>query len=150
MLLRKTDPFALRFSKFKNSSWIFMEPQLTQLSFNFKTCWNLKAIGVFAIVCVWPFYHFDFERNYNVLNSNSLCFLLNKNINYNQNKMESHIHFWRAESLCFSSYKNRNLKLKLCWFAALKKRRHFYGLFKVPLFGRKFCQHLFYFDVWCI
>ena len=35
------------------------------------------------------FYYFDFERNYDVLKSNSPCFLLNKNININENETES-------------------------------------------------------------
>ena len=34
-------------------------------------------------VCVWLFYYFNFERNYDVLKSKILCILLNKNINLN-------------------------------------------------------------------
>ena len=37
----------------------------------------------------WHFYYFSFERNYDVLNSKSPCILLNKNINFNKNEMES-------------------------------------------------------------
>ena len=38
---------------------------------------------------MWLFYCFNFERNYNVLKSKSLCILLNKNINLNKSKTES-------------------------------------------------------------
>ena len=34
------------------------------------------------------FYYFDFERNYDVLNSKSPCIFLNKNTNFNKNWME--------------------------------------------------------------
>ena len=35
------------------------------------------------------FYYFNFVRNYDVLKSKSTCILLNKNINFNRNEMES-------------------------------------------------------------
>ena len=38
--------------------------------------------------CVWLFYYFYLERNYDVLKSKSLCFLLIKNINFNKNETE--------------------------------------------------------------
>ena len=41
--------------------------------------------------CVWIFYYFNFEKNYDVLKSKSTYFLLNKNINFNKNKAESKI-----------------------------------------------------------
>ena len=61
--------------------------------------------------CMWFFYYFNFERNYDVLKSKSPCFLLNKNINFNTNETESklenpHTPFERR-TLCFSSYKSR-------------------------------------------
>ena len=34
-------------------------------------------------------YYFNFERNYDVLKSKSLCILLNKNIDFNKNETES-------------------------------------------------------------
>ena len=37
---------------------------------------------------MWLFYYFNFERNYDVLKSNSPCILLNKNINFNNNETE--------------------------------------------------------------
>ena len=35
------------------------------------------------------FYHFNFEKNYHVLNSQSSCILLNKNLNFNKNETKS-------------------------------------------------------------
>ena len=34
-------------------------------------------------------YYFNFERNYDVLTSKSLSFLLNKNVNFNKNETET-------------------------------------------------------------
>ena len=79
----------LSFSRFKNffTRSVFKELQLKQILMNFKnTCSNLKISGH---ICAWHFYYFNFERNYDVLKSKSLCILLNKNINFNKNKTES-------------------------------------------------------------
>ena len=38
---------------------------------------------------MWFYYYFYFERNSDVLKSKSSCFLLNKNINFDKNEMES-------------------------------------------------------------
>ena len=77
-----------RFKKFVTWS-VFGELQLTQISLNFKTsCFNLKISGMGAKLCV-AFLLFYFERNYDVLKSKSPCILLNKNINFNKNEMES-------------------------------------------------------------
>ena len=68
---------------------VFGELQLTQVSLNFKTtCCNLKS-KVWEHSCVSLFYYFDFERNYDVLMSKNPCILLNKNMNFNLNAMES-------------------------------------------------------------
>ena len=53
---------------------------------------NFNFIGlkeVWEQNCVWLFYYFNFERNYDVLKSKSPCILLNKNINFNKNETES-------------------------------------------------------------
>ena len=72
------------------------------------------------------FYCFNFERNYEVLKSMSVCILLNKNINLkskrNQNWKIPHTVLERR-NLCFSSYKNRKLKVKLWWFRACKRKK---------------------------
>ena len=76
---------------------------------------------------VWLFYYFYFERNYDVLKSKSPCFLLNKNINFNKNetesKMENPTHSFREMNLCFSSYKNCELKVKLWWVGAHERKK---------------------------
>ena len=79
----------------------------------------------------WLFYYF---RNYDILKSKSPCVLLNKNINFNKNKtepkMENHT-VLKRRTLCFSSYKNHKLKVKLWWLGPPeRKKRHFlYYLF---------------------
>ena len=57
--------------------------------------------------------------NYDVLKSKSPCILLNKSINLSKNKTECK---WKTphtvlerRTLCFSSYKNRKLKVKIWW-----------------------------------
>ena len=49
------------------------------------------------------FHYFDFENNYNVLKSESTCFLLNKNINFSKNetelKMKNPTHSFREMNL---------------------------------------------------
>ena len=51
------------------------------------------------------FYHFNFERNYDVLKSNSPYILLNKNINFNKDetgsKIEDPSHIFREMKLVF-------------------------------------------------
>ena len=58
-----------------------------------------------------------------IMTLKSPCFLLNKNINFNKNetksKMESAAHRW---TLCFSSYKNCELKAKLWSVAACERK----------------------------
>ena len=74
------------FKKFVSRS-VFGELQLTQISLNLKTfCCNLKIRGLGAINCVWLFYYFNVERDYDVLKSKSLCILSNKNINFDKNE----------------------------------------------------------------
>ena len=79
--MRKLTFRKLRFSKFNKivTGSVFGEPQLTQISLNFKTyCCNLKNRGLGAKLCVWLFCYFNFGRNYDVLKSQSPCILLNK------------------------------------------------------------------------
>ena len=84
---------------------------------------------------MWFFHCFNFERNYDVFKSKNPCILLNKNIKSNKNKQElkmenPHIVLERL-TLCFSWYKNRQLK-KNCdeMELAKEKRGHFlYCLF---------------------
>ena len=78
---------------------------------------------------MWLFYYLPFERNYDVLKSNDLCILLNKNINFNQNWKIRHTVLERR-TMCFSSYKNRKLKVKLWWVGACERKK---TTFFVPL-----------------
>ena len=75
---------------------------------------------------VWIFYYFSFKRNHDVLKSKSPRILLNKNINFNKNETK-----WKMENptvlerrtLCFSSCKNRKLKVKLWWVGARERNK---------------------------
>ena len=74
---------------------------------------------------MWLFYYFNFERNYDVLKSKNPCILWNKNIIFNKNQKESKIPHTVLErrTLCFSSYKNRKLKVKLWWVGARERKK---------------------------
>ena len=89
---------------------------------------------------VWLLYCFHFERNYDVLKSKSPCILLNKIINFNKNetesKMENPTHSLERQTLCFDSYKNRKLKVKLWWIGALEIKK---GIFCIVYFVRRGC-----------
>ena len=82
-------------------------------SSNSRRChWILKLLvatyksDVWELNCVWIFYHFNFERSYDVLKANSPCILLNKIIKFNKNetelKMEIPTYSFREQTLCFS------------------------------------------------
>ena len=65
---------------------------------------------------MWLFYCFNFETNYDVLMSKNPCFFLNKKVDYDKNETESKMEIMTQrfrEALCFSSYKNSKLKIKL-------------------------------------
>ena len=89
--------------------------------------------------CVWLFYYFNFERNYDVLKSKSPCILLNKNVSFNKNETESKIEnpthsFWET-----------NLVLQLIWESQIKSktvmswssRKRKEGIFCTVYFVRK-------------
>ena len=71
---------------------------------------------------MWLFYCLNFERNDDVLKSESPCSLFNKNINFNKSETESKTenppHTFREIPWCFNSYKNRELKVQLWWVGA--------------------------------
>ena len=116
--------WSYKFKKFISRS-VFGELQLKQI-LNFQTSYcNLKIRGLGAKLCMAFSIFFHFERNYNVLKSNSQYFLLSKNISFNKNevelKMENPTHSFREMSLYrrtyidepISSYKKCELKVKL-------------------------------------
>ena len=62
--------------------------------------------------------------------SKSPCILLNKNINFNKNEMESKM---ERRTLCFRSYKERKLKVKLWWVGSrYRKKGEFFVPFILP------------------
>ena len=93
---------------------VFGKLQLTQISLSFKNSCNLKIRGL-GQNCVWLFYYFSFERNYDVLKSKSPCIFLNKSTNFNKNGTESKIenptHTFRETNIVLQD--NRKLKVKL-------------------------------------
>ena len=125
--MRKVTYSKLRFSKFKKFAFrsVFGKLQPTQISLNLQTsCSNLKIRGLRVKLWVWLFHYFYFERNYDVLKSTSPCILLNKSINFNENETESKIPLTVLErwTMCFSSYKNWELKAILWWAGAQERK----------------------------
>ena len=60
--------------------------------------------------------------------SKSPCILLNKNINFNKNETESNMgnstnSFRETDLVCFSSCKNRKLKVKRWWVGARERKK---------------------------
>ena len=76
---------------------------------------------------MWLFYYFTLERNYGVLKWKSPCILLNKSINFNKNEIESKTEnstqVSERRTLCFSSYKNRKLKVNLWWVGVCERKK---------------------------
>ena len=112
----------------------FGELQLTEISLNYKTsCCNLKS-DAWEQNCV-AFYYFNFEQSYDVLKSKSSCILLNKNINFNKNevesKMENPTHSFRETNVVLKLIQESEIKSKTDELELAKeKRRHFlYRLF---------------------
>ena len=132
--MRRSQNFSfLSLKKFISRS-VFGELQLTQISINVKTsCSNLKIRGLEA-KCVWLFYYFNFERNYDVLKSKSRCILLNKNINFNKNetesKMENLTESCRETKLVVQFIQESQIRVKLWWVGARERKKR---AFFVPL-----------------
>ena len=110
----------IQFSNFKKfvARSVFGEPQLTQIPLNFKTsCCNLKIKGPGAKLCV-AFYYFNFERNYDV-RVHAFC--------WNREwKIQDTV--LGRQTLCFSSYKNCILKVKLRWDGARERKKRAFFL----------------------
>ena len=73
------------------------------------------------------FYYFYFEKNYDVLNSRSVCIWLNKNINFNkmetESKMENPSHSFREINLVLQLIQKSQIKSKtaMSWSSRKKK-----------------------------
>ena len=94
---------------------------------------RLRGPGVSAYK--WLFYYFIFERNYDVLKSKILYLLMNKNINFNKNEKVNRERkiphtLLNRQALCFSSYKNCELKMKLMSWSFREKKAAFFNLRK--------------------
>ena len=68
--------------------------------------------------CLWLFYFFNFDRNYDILKSESPCILLNKNMNLKKKKKKNGTKngkscSFREKNLVLQFIKNNNLKVKL-------------------------------------
>ena len=115
-------------------------------------CCNLKITGLGAKLYVVLLY-FYFERNYDVLKSKNACFLLNKSINFNKTRRNRK---WKTShtvlerwALCFSSYKNCELKVKLWWVGACeRKKEYIFGAF--ILIEGIFLTFVFYLNIYCM
>ena len=83
--------------------------------------------------------YFNFERNYDVLQSKSPCILLNENINFNKNETESEkenpSHSFRGMNLVFQLRQESQIKSKtvMSWSSRKKKE----GIFYTVSFVRK-------------
>ena len=100
--------------------------QVLESSNPYRSYWILKLLvatlksEVWEQNCQWLFYYFNFERNCDLLKSQSPCILLNKNINFNWKTPHTVLERW---TLYFSSYKNRQLKVKLWWVGTREKKK---------------------------
>ena len=116
---------------------------------------------------VWPFYCFYSERNYDKKSkskepmSKNPCFLLNKNNLKRRNRKCEILHRILGRlTLCFSSYKNCKLKVKLWWTGVgkkkktkkKKKKKKKIAHFLRCLFSAQgiFLTFVFYLNVYCI
>ena len=119
----------LWFSKFKKfvSRSVLGELYFAQVSLNFKTsCCDLKIRCLGTKLCVASLF-FNFESINDVLKSKSSYFFLKKNINFNKNeaesKMENPHKVLERRTLCFNSYKNCKLKVRLWWAVTPKRKK---------------------------
>ena len=83
---------------------------------------------------MWLFFHFNFERSYDVLKSKSSCIFLIKNINFNKNptesKMENPTQVFRETNLVLQLTEESQMKVKLLWIGAReRKERAFFVSF---------------------
>ena len=134
---------------------------LTQ-NFDFKSLilnWILKLLiatkksEVLEQSCVWLFYYFNFERNYDVSKSNGSCILLNENINFNKSKtetkMENPTHNFRETNPVLQLIKELQIKSKTVISWSSQKKRE--GIFSNVYFVRmKFFRHLRFISMYSV
>ena len=79
-----------------------------------------------AFHCVWRFYYFSFEWNYNFLKSKSPCILVSKNIKNNneaQSKLENSTHSFREMNLMLQLIKESWIKSKTAKSCSSRKKK---------------------------
>ena len=114
-----------------------------QIPLNFQTSYcNLK---IWQQNCVWLFYCFNFEKNYDVLKSKSLGILLNQNINFNKNetesKMENPSHSFRETNLVLQLIEESESKSRTVMSSKSRKKEE--GIFCTVYFvQRNFFKHM--------
>ena len=102
--------------------------------------------------CLWLFYYFHFERNYDVLKPKSPYILLNKNINVNKIetewKMKNPTHTFRETNLVPQLTQELQIKMRtvMSWsFLRGQKRGHFLYRWFCP--KEIFLTFLFYLNI---
>ena len=86
---------------------------------------------------VWLFHYFNFERNHDALKPKSACILLNKNINFNENEMESKLenstHVFREKNLLLQLISESKIQSKtgMSWSSPKKKDDIFCAVYLV-------------------
>ena len=114
--------------------------------------WILKLLGatyksdVWEPNYAWLFYYFNFQRSCDVLKLRSPYIKLNIKIKPKRNRKWKILHrVLERQTLCFSSYRNCKLKVRLWWVRAHEKR----GYFLYRLFCPKgiFLRFVFYLHV---
>ena len=103
--------------------------------------------------CVRLFCYFNFERNYDVLNTETLCILLNKNMNFNRNetksKMENPTHSFREKSLVVRLIWESQIKSKtMVSWSSRKKKEDIFST--VHFFRREFFWHLCFISMYSV
>ena len=137
--MRKLTFRKLRFSKFNKivTGSVFGEPQLTQISLNFKTyCCNLKNRGLGPKLCVWLFCYFNFGRNYDVLKSQSPCILLNKkNTNFKGPVRSFHQKSRKKKIISWLQFtRHKTLHQRYHFMKKMNRNHHILKILMVPIF----------------
>ena len=135
----------LWFSKFKKLVFrsVLGELQLRKISLNYKTsCCNLKIRDLGAKLCglsivfILKGIMIKSQKAKSPCQRKSPCFLLNKNIKKRRNRKCEILHRILGRlTLCFSSYKNCKLKVKLWWTGAGKKKKKNSAFFATLIFS---------------
>ena len=138
------------YSKFRPPFWIFTVRPCTEFS-NFLL--QLIKSEFWEQNCVWLFYYFDFERNYDVLKSKTPSFLLNKNIKFIKNetesKMENPTHSSRVMHHVLQLVEELRIKSKTVMSLSSWKKKEWISC-NVYFVQRKLFEHLRFISMYSI